>query len=352
MPVQFVGRRFRLGPAALHSAEVHLRVGLLNNMPDRALERTERQFLTLLDAAAGKTVVELLLYALPDIPRTHAGRLHISRFYSGLEALWNAQLDGLIVTGTEPQCPDLVDEPYWGSLTRVLDWAEDNTHSSVWSCLAAHAAVRKINGIERRPLPEKRFGVFECARTLDHPLTAGLPASLLVPHSRWNDLPVDSLTHCGYDVLTRLQDGGADLFVKQRKSLFVFFQGHPEYESNTLLLEYRRDIGRYLKGERNAYPAMPEGYFNAETAERMMQLRQRALASRAVELLLNFPETPAAHLSNNWCATSTRFYANWLGYLGELRQQRTRKMQHREEDYDTRITSSALAARRNAASRI
>ena len=28
------------------------------------------------------------------------------------------------------------------------------------------------------------------------------------------------------------------MFVKQRQSLFVFLQGHPEYDANSLLLEY------------------------------------------------------------------------------------------------------------------
>ena len=34
---------------------------------------------------------------------------------------------------------------------------------------------------------------------------------------------------------------------------------------STLLLEYRRDIGRFLRGERDTYPPMPQGYFDEET---------------------------------------------------------------------------------------
>ena len=55
-------------------------------------------------------------------------------------------------------------------------------------------------------------------------------------------------------MLTRTADAGVDTFIKQQKSLFVFFQGHPEYESDTLLREYRRDVGRYIKGETATYP--------------------------------------------------------------------------------------------------
>src|SRR6516162_9581086 len=66
-------------------------IGLINNMPDAALEATERQFLTLLDSAADGILVRLCLYALPDVPRNDWGRQRIKRFYSGLESLWSAQ---------------------------------------------------------------------------------------------------------------------------------------------------------------------------------------------------------------------------------------------------------------------
>src|SRR2546429_394051 len=81
---------------------------------------------------------------------------------------------------------DLRAEPYWGSLTRVLEWAAGHTQSTVWSCLGAHAAVLHLDGIGRRALGDKRFGVFECARVTEHRLTAGLPARVRMPHSRWN----------------------------------------------------------------------------------------------------------------------------------------------------------------------
>src|SRR5215471_8783135 len=135
------------GPSGpLPMPERFLEVGLVNNMPDAALESTERQFLELLNAAAHDIPVRLRLFSLPDVPRADAGRRHLDASYSGIAALWNSRLDGLIVTGTEPRAPSLADEPYWGSLAAVLDWARANTASTVWSCLAAHAAVLHIDG--------------------------------------------------------------------------------------------------------------------------------------------------------------------------------------------------------------
>jgi len=55
------------------------------------------------------------------------------------------------------------------------------------------------------------------------------------------------------------------MFVKERKSLFLFFQGHPEYDADSLPREYRRDVGRFLRSERESYPGMPKGYFDEAT---------------------------------------------------------------------------------------
>ena len=285
-------------------------------MPDAALRATERQFVALLGAAAEGLEVRLKLYALPEVPRTDWGRRHLSRFYAGTSELWDSRLDGLIVTGTEPRSPNLTDEPYWDSLTRVLEWAEHNTYSAVWSCLATHAALLHLDGIDRRPLSDKRFGVFDCVRVDDHLLTAGAPPRLQMPHSRWNEIPEDALASAGYRVLTRSTDAGVDAFVKQRKSLFVFFQGHPEYEAHTLMLEYRRDIKRFLLRERETYPPMPRGYFDDATVEALAALRERAVADRREEVLTDFPTALAAgSVTNTWRATAVNVYRNWLLYM-------------------------------------
>jgi homoserine O-succinyltransferase len=292
-----------------------LDIGLVNNMPDAALDATERQFRALLDAAAVDFAVRLTLYTLPEVPRTDFGRRQVSR-YASFDDLWHRQHDGLIVTGAEPQAADLKDEPFWGSLTRLLEWAERNTHSTVLSCLAAHAGILHIDGIARRPLGDKRFGIFECVRVSDHPLTEAAPSVLQMPHSRWNEIPEEALLACGYRVLTRSEDAGVDAFVKQRKSLFVFFQGHPEYEAVTLLLEYRRDIGRFLRGERDTYPPMPHGYFDEETAGDLTSLRERAMVDRREELLSEFPTAAAAgKVTNTWRSTAESLYRNWLLFI-------------------------------------
>jgi homoserine O-succinyltransferase len=211
-----------------------------------------------------------------------------------------------------------------------MEWAERHTYSTVWSCLAAHAALLHIDGIGRRPLSGKRFGVFECARVSDHHLTATVPVRLRMPHSRWNEIPEDALKACGYRVLTRSQDAGVDAFVKPRKSLFVFFQGHPEYEADTLLREYRRDIGRFLRRERDTYPSMPQSYFDEGTVDILTALRERAVCDRREELLADFPTAlTASKVTCTWQSAAVCVYRNWLQYLCAQKDRRLRALQDR-----------------------
>jgi homoserine O-succinyltransferase/O-acetyltransferase len=295
-----------------------IHVGLVNNMPDSALGATERQFRTVLSEAAEESGVEvcLSLFSLPEVPRSDATRRRMGN-YAGIGALWDNHLDGLIVTGAEPRASNLSDEPYWTSLVQVIDWAEHNTYSSVWTCLAAHAAVLSKDGIQRRLLSDKHCGVFECTNVADHFLTAGFPARLWMPHSRWNDLPEEELSACGYRILTRSMAVGVDAFVKQGKNLSVFFQGHPEYEAGSLLLEYQRDIRRFLQREAAGYPCMPQGYFDEETAASMNVLQARALADRNSSI-----STRVATVKSTWRPAAVRFYRNWLRFLAEQKDKR------------------------------
>jgi homoserine O-succinyltransferase len=155
---------------------------------------------------------------------------------------------------------------------------------------------------------------------VDHALTLATAAQLQVPHSRWNDLPEQALARCGYHILSRAPEIGADMFVKQRRSLFVFLQGHPEYEPSTLGREYRRDVGRYLRRERNTYPAQPQRYFDPATSRALDAFRTQAMVSRSEDTLQAFPATSMrAQLMDCARASAVRFYRNWLSCIAARR---------------------------------
>ncbi len=208
-----------------HRTDRCIHIGLINNMSGEALKATERQIVSLLNTASDDAPVRLSLYTLPGVPRNGLEAGHISNNYSNIEDLWDSQLDGLIVTGREPIAANLVDEPYWESFTRVLDWAQENSHATVWSCLAAHAAILHMDGIRRAKRNDKVFGIFECAHVPDNPLTVGLPASFRLPHSRWNGVPEDQLLDCGFTVLTRSEEAGVDTFIQAADRAVPLFPG-------------------------------------------------------------------------------------------------------------------------------
>jgi homoserine O-succinyltransferase/O-acetyltransferase len=301
-----------------------LTIGLVNNMQDGALEATERQFESLLEAASENVAVRLQIYQLPGISRGQSITRHIASYYSELDTLWDAPLDGLIVTGREPLTARLQDEPYWDSFVRLLEWAREHTISSIWSCLAAHAAVLHMDGISRVRAHHKHYGLFDCEALSDHPILAGTPSRFLMPHSRWNGLEEKELTANGYRVLTTSAGAGIDAFVRQNRSLFIFFQGHPEYEANTLLLEYRRDVARYLRGEAPGYPSLPVAYFNDATTAALQEIQHQARLFPREELLeeLNAALREAA-IHNSWHRTSSAIYTNWLHYLATQKDARS-----------------------------
>lgn len=311
------------GPVRRSAGGNGLTIGLINNMPDTALEATEAQFSRLLSHAADALHVRLRLSFLPEVPRGEVGRAHLENgTYWPIDALLGEPLDALIVTGMEPVAPLLSDEPYWQRMGELLQWAEINTTSSVWSCLAAHAAVELLDGIRRRRLDSKCCGVFAHTLASDQPLLEGLGAPVHTPHSRWNELPIDHLRAAGYSILTSSPETGADMFTKQSRSLLVCFQGHPEYEDTTLLREYRRDVGRFLRGQQPHYPKLPRHYFPPAALELLRAFEERAATERSPDLLAEFPTAGVADIvRNTWGEGAIRIYRNWLASLARARSQ-------------------------------
>jgi homoserine O-succinyltransferase len=109
------------------------------------------------------------------------------------------------------------------------------------------------------------------------------------------------------------------MFVKQRRSLFLFVQGHLEYDPAALFREYRRDIRRYISGERDRYPEMPRGYFDEDAAAALAAFRQQALGNRGIDLHESFPSITEGKPAHAWREPAVRIYANWLSYLVERR---------------------------------
>jgi len=282
-----------------------LTIGILNNMPDAAIRSTERQFRTLFANANRPAHIRWFSF-------------DARQGYEPAGELWGSDwLDGLVVTGTEPRARFLQHEPYWDAVVRTIEWAAAHTSSTIWSCLAAHAAALHLSGVERRRLPAKLCGVFEVAKLADHPLLANTKPRWGVPHSRFNDLPVQDLSSRGYRILTQSEQAGADTFARRcGNSLFVFMQGHPEYDARALMREYRRDVLRFLAGERDEFPDLPASYFDPQTEVGLRGLREWAVLERSADVMVEMQNLIGqADLPGPWQHTATQLYENWLDVL-------------------------------------
>jgi homoserine O-succinyltransferase/O-acetyltransferase len=303
----------QFGPRRKAANEV-LTIGLVNNMPDAALQATERQFTQLLTTAAPNSRIRFHCFSLPSIKRSEIARQIIDGHYADIADLDRLGIDGLIVTGAEPNAATLPEEPFWGELAAVIDWAEANTRSTIWSCLAAHAAVLHLDGIERHRLDAKCSGIFDCSRVADDRLLKNVTSPLKIAHSRLNALHSGDLTAHGYRVLTESPEAGVDIFARQRRSQFIFFQGHPEYDALSLQREYLRDITRYLSAQRDTYPAFPRNYFTAETEHRLKNFQKLARVERKLPLSAELPKlTLRPDIATGTAASA--IFGNWLDYL-------------------------------------
>ncbi len=246
-PTNLRERRLRRG--AVRDRGRRLRIELVNNMPDAAVFSTQRQFIRLLEEAAARFDVTLGFLTLASVSRGDEARSEMAALYRAPTDFAAAPPDAIIVTGAEPRAPELDQEPYWRELTNLFDAARAHAHATLSSCLAAHAYVLHRDGVRRRRYARKWSGLYQTEIVAPHRLTEGLIPGPS-PHSRWNGLGESELVAKGYLVLTRAGEAGVDMFARDDDHLALLFQGHPEYDGDTLAREYRRDVGRTLNGGR------------------------------------------------------------------------------------------------------
>ena len=290
-----------------------LQIALVNNMPSQAIDATKAQFAKLLRAGAGKVPFRLRCYTFSSMPRGKMVRREIARSHEDIEALYARGADALIVTGSEPRADRLESEPYWGDFARLVDWARVHTTAALWSCLAAHGAVLRLDGVRRRRAREKISGVFACEVDANDWATRGAGGSILVPHSRYNGLSRSDLVERGYRISSWSGDVEVDCFWRREPSLFLFTQGHPEYNADTLSREFRRDALRFLNGESDCFPAPPRNYFSNEAQAALDALRQSVDSldrKRLARMLGQIVESDAP--SPTWADDAERLYRNWL----------------------------------------
>jgi homoserine O-succinyltransferase/O-acetyltransferase len=306
---------------AVHQDIREMHIGLLNMMPDKALEATERQFFRLVGESNQIAQFYMHPFTLSGLERGPEARLHIERYYESFEEIKAKGLDALIITGANVSQPDLAEEPFWQPLIEVIDWAYASVTSTLCSCLTTHAVMQFRYGQKRRRLPAKRWGVY-AHRLVDrsHPLVLGVNTRFDIPHSRFNQIDREQFEAAGVKVLVESESDGVHLAVSEDGFRLIFFQGHPEYDTISLLKEYKREVLRYAYGEREDYPPFPEHYFTPKTqailnefAEALQHAKQQGLALPELPEDLIIPT-----LDNTWHDTGEAIINNWIGKVYQI----------------------------------
>ncbi len=306
---------------ALHQDIRELHIGLLNMMPDKALAATERQFFRLVGESNPIAQFYVHPFSLPEIERSSEARDYVNRYYEPFDRIREEGLDALIVTGANVVGQELANQPFWEPLKAVIDWASENVTSTLCSCLATHAVLLFRYGQHRIHQPNKIWGVFS-HRVVDktHPLVNDVNTRFDVPHSRWNAVTREQFDAAGLRVLVESEDAGVHLATSADGFRLVFSQGHPEYDTVSLLKEYKREVGLYAAGERKDYTVFPEHYLGARERALLNEYRERLESDlSAGRQPGEFPEALiTGSLDNTWHDTAEAVVGNWMGIVYQL----------------------------------
>ena len=104
----------------------------------------------------------------------------------------------------------------------------------------------------------------------------------------------------------------------------IYFQGHPEYDINSLLKEFKRELLRYRAGELQSLPPIPQHYFSKKAIQQVEQYFEAVkkssgqTAQNSGELEDNLAEKLEGMLDNTWGDTAKAVVNNWLGLVYQV----------------------------------
>ena len=230
-----------------------LEIVLLNLMPTKIV--TETQLSRMLGNTPLQVHLELMM--LSSHKPKNTPEEHLLAFYKTFDELKDRKFDGMVITGAPVENMPFENVNYWEELTRIMEWSKDNVHSTFHICWGAQAGLYYHYGIQKRPLPEKLFGVFAHRPDYRHAiLLRGFDDEFWVPHSRHTTIDrADIEAIPGLKILASSEEAGVYI-VMNKEGRQIFVTGHSEYDPDTLEREYLRDkyLGLPIKVPKNYYP--------------------------------------------------------------------------------------------------
>ncbi len=264
---------------ALHQDIRPLKLLILNLMPTKIT--TESQLLRKLSNTPLQIEVEFLRTISHDSKNVDIS--HLESFYRSFEEVQDNFYDGMIITGAPVENLDFQDVDYWPELCQIMEWTKTNVHCTLHICWGAQAGLFYHYGIPKYSLPQKLSGIFRhVSLSPNSPIFRGFDDRFYMPHSRYTEvLPEDIEKHPLLELMA-ISDKAGVFMVKSENSRQFFITGHPEYDGDTLALEYKRDLDKGLDIH------MPENYFPDNDPQMTPQV--------------------------NWRSAAQLMYTNWLNY--------------------------------------
>lgn len=256
-----------------------LEIAILNLMPTKIA--TETQLLRLLGNTPLQVNVELVMVSGHKSKNTSED--HLLTFYKTFDEIKHKKYDGFIITGAPVEHLEYEDVDYWDELTEIMEWTKTMVTSTFHICWGAQAGLYYHYGINKYPLEEKMFGVFEHkVRRKTKMLMRGFDDKFFAPHSRHTEVREEDIKkHPELEILASSDKAGIYI-VMSKGGKQIFVMGHSEYDSHTLAGEYFRDIEKGLDIK------IPCNYFPDDDPKRQPVVRWRSGANLLYSNWLNY----------------------------------------------------------------
>ncbi len=271
----FVMNEFR----AIHQDIRPLNIAIVNLMP--AKEITETQLVRMLANTPLQVEMQLLHMDTHDAKNTRQD--HLNSFYKTYDEIKNQKFDGMIITGAPVEFLPFEQVDYWEELSELMAYSKENVFSTLHICWGAQAGLYYHYGIDKYPLDVKLFGVY--SHKVNDPkseLLRGFDEEFFVPHSRHTQIRRENIVEIPtLEILAESKEAGPHIIATPNKRQ-IFVQGHSEYDRDSLLLEYERDLKKGMDIH------MPVNYFRDDDPEKGIVIRWRSHASLFFSNWLNF----------------------------------------------------------------
>ena len=164
-----------------------------------------------------------------------------------------------------------------------MEWSKTHVTSTFHICWGAQAGLYYHFGIGKKPLDKKLFGVFaHRVERKSSMLLRGFDDTFFVPHSRHTTIDrADVEAVPDLKILAASEEAGI-YAVATDKGRQIFITGHSEYDADTLLLEYERDVRAGLPID------VPANYFPGDDPTQAPLVTWRGHANLIYQNWLNY----------------------------------------------------------------